>query len=75
MVPRKRIFRKSGDITTEAAINGYFFDHIFLTVGEVDERHVFASISYKPLVRLIWLGGFLMVFGAVMRLNRKTKLF
>ncbi len=75
MLPRKRIFRKSGDITTEAAINRYFFDHIFLTIGEVDEGHVFASISYKPLVRLIWLGGFLMVFGAVMRLNRKTKLF
>jgi len=75
MLPRKRIFRKSGDITTEAAINRYFFDHIFLTIGEVDEGHVFASISYKPLVRLIWLGGFLMVFGAVIRLNRKTKLF
>ncbi|MEL0231619.1 MAG: heme lyase CcmF/NrfE family subunit [Hyphomicrobiales bacterium] len=75
MLPRKRIFRKSGDITTEAAINRYFFDHIFLTIGEVDEGHVFASISYKPLVRLIWLGGFLMVFGAFIRLNRKTKLF
>ncbi len=75
MAPRKRIFRKSGDITTEAAINRYFFDHIFLTIGEVDEGHVFASISYKPLVRLIWLGGFLMVFGAFIRLNRKTKLF
>ncbi len=75
MEPRKRIFRKSGDITTEAAINKYFFDHIFLTIGEVDEAYVFASISYKPLVRLIWFGGFLMVVGVVIRLNRKTKLF
>jgi len=74
MAPRKRIFRKSGDITTEAAINRYFFDHIFLTVGEVDQGHVFVSISHKPLVRLIWLGGFLMVFGGVIRLNRITKL-
>jgi cytochrome c-type biogenesis protein CcmF len=76
MQPRKRIFRKSGDITTEAAINRYFFDHIFVTVGEVDADYIYASISHKPLVRLIWLGGFLMVFGIVIRLiNYKTKLF
>ena len=63
VLPKKRFFRNSGDITTEAGIFRHNMSHIFITVGEVQESHIYATISYKPLVRLIWLGSFFMVAG------------
>tara|TARA_Y100000590_G_scaffold467150_1_gene645006 strand:- start:10579 stop:12510 length:1932 start_codon:yes stop_codon:yes gene_type:complete len=62
--PAKRFFRNSGNITTESGIHRHYFDHIFINVGEVNEKNVLVSVSHKPLIRLIWLGGFMMVFGA-----------
>ena len=63
VLPKKRFFRNSGDITTEAGIFRHNMSHIFITVGEVQESHIYATISYKPLVRFIWLGSFFMVAG------------
>ncbi len=75
MKPAKRFFRKSGDITTEASIQKYYFDHIYLTVGEVQEQYIYVSASHKPFVRLIWLGGFLMAFGGLCKILFLSKIF
>ena len=74
MAPAKRFFRKSGDITTEASIQKYYFDHIYITVGEVQEQFIFVSVSYKPFVRFIWLGGFLMAFGVSFKTLFRSKI-
>jgi cytochrome c-type biogenesis protein CcmF len=65
IIPKKRFFRNSGDITTEAGIFRHNTSHVFITVGEVQENYIYAMISYKPFVRMIWLGSFLMVIGLV----------
>jgi cytochrome c-type biogenesis protein CcmF len=75
MTPAKRFFRKSGDITTEASIQKYYFDHVYVTVGEVQEKFIYASVSYKPFVRFIWLGGFLMAFGVLLKTLFRSKIF
>ena len=75
MTPAKRFFRKSGDITTEASIQKYYFDHMYITVGEVQEQFIYASVSYKPFVRFIWLGGFLMAFGVLFKTLFRSKIF
>ena len=75
MTPAKRFFRKSGDITTEASIQKYYFDHMYITVGEVQEQFIYASVSYKPFVRFIWLGGFLMAFGILFKTLFRSKIF
>jgi len=73
MTPAKRFFRKSGDITTEASIQKYYFDHMYITVGEVQEQFIYVSVSYKPFVRFIWLGGFLMAFGVIFKTLFRSK--
>ena len=40
---------------------------MYITVGEVQEQFIYASVSYKPFVRFIWLGGFLMAFGVLFK--------
>ncbi len=74
MTPAKRFFRKSGDITTEASIQKYYFDHMYITVGEVQEQFIYVSVSYKPFVRFIWLGGFLMAFGVIFKTLFRSKI-
>ena len=60
-------------MTTEAGIYRYFFSHIYITLSDINEEYVVASISYKPFVKLIWLGGFLMAFGGLVSLVDNKK--
>jgi cytochrome c-type biogenesis protein CcmF len=55
-------------MTTEAGIYRHFFSHIYITLSDINEEYIVATISYKPFVRLIWLGGFLMAFGGLVSL-------
>jgi cytochrome c-type biogenesis protein CcmF len=64
----KRFYRSQDTMTTEAGIFRYFFSHIYITLSDINEEYIVATISYKPFVRLIWLGGFLMAFGGLVSL-------
>lgn len=69
----KRFYRSQDTITTEAGIYRYFFSHIYITLSDINEKYVVASISYKPFVKLIWLGGFLMALGGLISLANNTR--
>ncbi len=69
----KRFYRSQDTMTTEAGIYRYFFSHIYITLSDINEEFVVASISYKPFVKLIWLGGFLMAFGGLVSLVDNKK--
>jgi len=64
----KRFYRSQDTMTTEAGIYRHFFSHIYITLSDINEEYIVATISYKPFVRLIWLGGFLMAFGGLVSL-------
>ncbi len=67
LYPQKRVYRVQKDAMTEAAIDAGLFRDLFVAMGEPIQGDGFSlRIQYKPGVRLIWLGGLLMVFGGLL---------
>ena len=70
MSPEKRKYDVGGEVMTEAAIDVTAWRDLYIALGEplgLDAWSV--RIYYKPLVRLIWLGGLLMCFAGVLALT------
>ena len=64
--PEKR-FYTSGMPMTEAAIEPSLYQDIYVSLGEaLNENSWSLRIYFKPLVRLIWLGGILISIGAIL---------
>ncbi len=62
--PEKRIYDVAKMPMTESAIDVNPLRDIYIALGEpLDERAWSIRIYYKPLVRWIWSGGFLILFG------------
>ena len=67
MRPQKRVYRVQTEAMTEAAIDPGLFRDLFVAMGEPIRDDGFSlRIQYKPGVRLIWLGGLMMVLGGVL---------
>ena len=65
MYPEKRQYLSGGNIMTEASIEGALSRDLYISLGEaVDGGYWTARLQIKPFVRLIWLGGLLIAFGA-----------
>jgi cytochrome c-type biogenesis protein CcmF len=65
--PQKRVYRVQTEAMTEAAIDPGLFRDLFVALGEPIRDDGFSlRIQYKPGVRLIWLGGLMMVLGGVL---------
>ena len=63
--PEKRNYQ-SGMPMTEAAIDPSLWRDIYVALGEPLEAGAWSlRVYYKPLVRLIWLGGILISLGAL----------
>ena len=61
--PEKRMY-STGMPMTEAAIHPTLYRDIYVALGEkLDEGSWSVRIYYKPLIRLIWLGGLLIMLG------------
>ena len=70
--PEKRFYFATGAVQTEAAIDVGLFRDLFTALG--DERGDGAwvvRIHVKPFVLWIWLGAFIMAFGAVLAIMDK----
>ena len=68
--PEKRIYDVTGMPMTEAAIDVTPFRDIYIALGEpLDENAWTVRLYYKPFVRWIWWGGFLIVLGGVFALT------
>lgn len=67
--PEKRIYDVGKMAMTESAIDVTPFRDIYVALGEpLDETSWSVRLYYKPFVRWIWWGGFMIVLGGVLAL-------
>ena len=68
--PEKRIYDVSGMPMTESAIDVTPFRDIYIALGEPLDKDAWSvRLYYKPFVRWIWWGGFLIVLGGLLALT------
>ncbi|ROS04671.1 cytochrome c-type biogenesis protein CcmF [Sinobacterium caligoides] len=67
LFPEKRQFLASGQMMTEAAIDGGLWRDVYVAMGEPLGDGAWAvRLHYKPFVRWMWLGAILMALGATL---------
>ena len=67
--PEKRNYFSGGQVMTEAAINAGLSRDLYVALGEPLESGYWAMrFQFKPFVRCIWIGGFLIGVGGLMSL-------
>jgi cytochrome c-type biogenesis protein CcmF len=66
LAPQKRLY-DGGNPTTEAGIDPGLFRDLYVSMGQSLGNGVWSlRVEYKPLVRLIWFGGLVMVLGGIL---------
>jgi cytochrome c-type biogenesis protein CcmF len=73
MYPESRLFSTPPQPTSEAAIRTLWDGQLYLAVGDPSDPNSQAGrrplrLWWKPMVTLIWLGGFLIAFGGFLAL-------
>jgi len=65
LTPQKRRYLATGQVMTEAAIDGGLFRDLYVAMGEpIGQDGAWAvRLHYKPMVRWMWLGAILMALG------------
>ncbi len=72
LFPEKRVYSVQGMQTTEAAIHTTWLADLYAVLGDRDAATTdgwAVRIYYNPLVPWIWLGAFIMFFGAAVSLS------
>jgi cytochrome c-type biogenesis protein CcmF len=68
--PEKRVYTMSNMPMTESAIDVTPFRDVYIALGEpLNDKAWSVRLYYKPFVRWIWWGGFLMVLGGLLALT------
>ena len=74
MYPEKRLYNSSEMPMTEAGIDPGFTRDLYITMGTlIDQDKWSVRIYHKPLIRLIWIGALMMVFGGIFSVLSKRK--
>jgi cytochrome c-type biogenesis protein CcmF len=74
MYPEKRLYNSSEMPMTEAGIDPGFSRDLYITMGTlIDQDKWSVRIYHKPLIRLIWIGALMMVFGGIFSVLSKKK--
>ena len=74
MYPEKRLYNSSEMPMTEAGIDPGFSRDLYITMGTlIDQDKWSVRIYHKPLIRLIWIGALMMVFGGIFSVLSKRK--
>jgi cytochrome c-type biogenesis protein CcmF len=64
--PQKRTYRVQQNPMTEAGIDDAWYRDLFVALGDPLGRDAWSvRIQYKPLIRFIWLGAFIMALGGL----------
>jgi cytochrome c-type biogenesis protein CcmF len=67
LYPQKRTYRVQQNPMTEAGIEGGLFRDLYVALGDPLGGDAWSvRLQYKPLVRWIWLGGFMMALGGLL---------
>ncbi|WP_372966001.1 heme lyase CcmF/NrfE family subunit [Marinobacter sp.] len=70
--PEKRNYPVGMSVMTEADIDAGLFRDIFVAIGEQISDDAWAiRLQYKPLIRWLWLGAFVMAFGGFLAIADK----
>jgi cytochrome c-type biogenesis protein CcmF len=70
--PQKRVYTEQNNPMTEAAIDDGFFRDLYAAMGEPLENGAWSlRLYYKPMIRWIWLGCLMMMFGGVLAISDK----
>ena len=65
--PEKRLYHATRQVMTEAAVDHNLLRDIYVALGEpLDNGDWALRLYYKPMMRLVWLGGALMVLGGLL---------
>jgi len=64
--PQRRLYRASGNLSTEMAIRANPFRDLFITLGDHRGGGNWSMTIYvKPFIRWIWLGAIMMALGSI----------
>ncbi|NKF21669.1 heme lyase CcmF/NrfE family subunit [Solimonas marina] len=74
LAPEKRLYEASGQVMTESAVDHNPLRDLYVALGEPIDKNNAAGdwavrLYYKPLMRLVWIGGFLMAFGGLIAIS------
>lgn len=73
--PEKRIYNVTNMAMTDAAIDVGVFRDIYIALGEpLSDTSWSVRMYYKPLVRFIWFGGFIILSGGILALLSLIKI-
>ncbi len=69
--PEKRMYPSQGSVMTEAAVDYNLLRDLYVALGEpIDKQNIGGDwalrLYYKPMMRLVWLGGVFMFFGGIL---------
>ena len=68
--PEKRLYQVGGMAMTDSAIDVNLFRDIYIALGEPIGRDAWSvRLYYKPFIRWIWGGGFLILLGGLLALS------
>jgi len=74
LAPEKRFYPSQRSVMTESGVDARLHRDLYVALGEpLDSGNVEGDWSlrlyYKPMIRLVWLGGVLMFFGGLIALS------
>lgn len=74
LIAEKRAYKIAQMIMTDAGIAMMPLGDIYIALGEAVDLHTWTlRVQYKPLIRLVWLGGILMALSCIAFLWNKRK--
>jgi cytochrome c-type biogenesis protein CcmF len=68
--PEKRIYRAQQNVMTEAAVDHNLLRDVYVALGEpFDNGDWGVRLYYRPMMRLVWLGGLLATLGGLLAIS------
>jgi cytochrome c-type biogenesis protein CcmF len=68
--PQKRLYGSQGQVITESSIDTGLLRDLYVSLGEgFDDGSWSLRVYYKPVIRLIWLGGIFMFIGGLFAIS------
>jgi cytochrome c-type biogenesis protein CcmF len=68
--PEKRLYRAQRSVMTEAAVDHNLIRDLYVALGEGYENGDWGlRLYYRPMMRLVWLGGVLAFFGGLLAIS------
>jgi cytochrome c-type biogenesis protein CcmF len=67
LYPQKRLYPSQGTVLTQSSIDAGLLRDLYVSLGQgYDDGSWSLRVYYKPVIRLIWLGGVFMFFGGLL---------